>query len=55
MDNSGLWYLENIDLNTILCPKKLGNTMELKGHSDYKKGDYIYMTAQNSDSENRNL
>lgn len=49
MDDSGLWFLENIDLNTILCPKKLGNTLEERGHSDYKKGEFIYMTAQNSD------
>lgn len=49
MSDSNFWYLENVDLNTILCPKKLGNALNTINHSDYKKGDYIYMPEQSSD------
>jgi len=49
MADSNFWYLENVDLNTILCPKKLGNALDTINHSDYKKGDYIYMPEQSSD------
>jgi CRP/FNR family transcriptional regulator, cyclic AMP receptor protein len=47
MSNSSLWYLENIDLPKILCPKKQAN-MEHKG-SMYKKGEYIYIPNDKSD------
>jgi CRP-like cAMP-binding protein len=47
MSNSPLWYLENIDLPQVLCPKKQAN-ME-QPHSMYKKGEYIYIPNDKSD------
>ena len=47
MSNSPLWYLENIDLPQVLCPKKQAN-ME-HPHSMYKKGEYIYIPNDKSD------
>ncbi len=49
MDQSKIWYLENVDLTTLLCPKKLGDALDTHKHSGYKKGDYIYMPEQDSD------
>ena len=49
MSDSKFWYLENVDLNTILCPKKLGTALSTVKNSDYKKGDYIYLPEQSSD------
>lgn len=47
MKDQALWYLENIDVTGIFCPKKLGQQSE--GDKDYKKGEYIYMPDQSSD------
>ena len=49
MNESNFWYLENVDLTTILCPQKLGNALNSHSNSMYKKGDYIYLPEQNSD------
>lgn len=48
MDQS-IWYLENINVNGIFCPKKLGDALEKHTHKQYKKGEYIYMPDQSSD------
>jgi len=50
MKDQSLWYLENIDVTGIFCPKKLGNHQE-DSHTQksFKKGDYIYLTDQTSD------
>lgn len=48
MSNTAFWYLENIDLPQILCPKKQvdkGN----KPSAMYKKGEYIYIPNDKSD------
>ncbi len=42
-----MWYLENIDLPKILCPKKQNNMDH--PHSMYKKGEYIYIPNDKSD------
>ena len=49
MNDANFWYLENVDLNNILCPKKLGNALNTNNQPNYKKGDYIYMPEQSSD------
>ena len=49
MNDANFWYLENVDLNNILCPKKLGNALNATNHPTYKKGEYIYMPEQSSD------
>lgn len=47
--NQSFWYLENIDVTGIFCPKKLGIALEEKENSGFNKGDYIYMPDQSSD------
>ncbi len=49
MKDQALWYLENVDVNGIFCPKKLGEQDEKMNHKSFKKGDYIYLPEQNSD------
>ncbi len=49
MSESNFWYLENVDLNSLLCPKKLGNALDHSNEPKYKKGDYIYLPEQSSD------
>lgn len=50
MSNQSLWYLENIDVTGIFCPKKIGQgQMEQHFHKTYKKGDYIYLPEEQSD------
>lgn len=48
MENS-IWYLENIDVTGIFCPKKLGAALEVHDQKTYKKGEYIYLPDQSSD------
>ncbi len=45
--NQNLWYLENIDLPQILCPKK--QTTMAHPKRMYKKGDYIYVPNDEAD------
>lgn len=47
MKDQALWYLENIDVTGIFCPKKVGQQSD--NHKAYKKGEYIYMPDQSSD------
>ena len=49
MKDQSLWYLENIDLNGIFCPKKLGNVHETHVQRKFKKGEYIYLPAEDAD------
>ncbi len=50
MGNQSLWYLENIDMMGIFCPKKIGaGEMEHKVHKTFKKGEYIYLPDEYSD------
>jgi CRP/FNR family transcriptional regulator, cyclic AMP receptor protein len=50
MSNQSLWYLENIDVMGIFCPKKLGSgDMERLAHKTFKKGEYIYLPDEFSD------
>ena len=48
MDNS-IWYLENIDVTGIFCPKKLGDALDSHDQKTFRKGEYIYLPEQNSD------
>ena len=45
--NNDLWFLENIDLPNILCPKKQTNMPH--PNRMYKKGDYIYLPKDDAD------
>ncbi len=49
MKDQSLWYLENIDVTGIFCPKKLDSHQSSLVHKNFKKGDYIYMPDQSSD------
>ena len=50
MSNQSFWYLENIDMMGIFCPKKVGGgAMEHMVHKTFKKGDYIYLQDENAD------
>lgn len=50
MDHKPLWYLENIDVTGLFCPKKVGRgDMEEHAHKHYKKGDYIYLPEEYAD------
>lgn len=46
-DNQSLWYLENIDVTGIFCPTKMDNNENHVANS-FKKGEYIYMPAEDS-------
>jgi CRP-like cAMP-binding protein len=44
MEDKSLWYLENIDVTGIFCPKKYGDVdEESHSHKTFKKGSYIYL------------
>ena len=49
MKDQSLWFLENIDVTGIFCPKKLDSHQSSQSHRTFKKGDYIYMPDQSSD------
>ena len=48
--NQSLWYLENIDVTGIFCPKKIGRG-DLDNHAQklFKKGEYIYLPDEHAD------
>ena len=49
-NNHSLWYLENIDVSGLFCPKKLGRgDMDRHSHKTFKKGDYIYLPEEHAD------
>ncbi len=49
-NNQSLWYLENIDVTGLFCPKKLGRgDMEQHSHKVFKKGEYIYLPDEQAD------
>jgi len=49
MNNQSFWYLENIDVTGLFCPKKVGNMDDGHGKKIFKKGDYIYLPEEASD------
>lgn len=50
MTNQTFWYLENIDLHSILCPNKLGASDIHDKHSKvFKKGENIYLPEDDAD------
>lgn len=49
-NNQSLWYLENIDVTGLFCPKKVGRgDMEQHSHKVFKKGEYIYLPDEQAD------
>lgn len=48
-DQSSLWFLENINLFNVFCPKKSASSEAYKPKS-YKKGEFIYFPNDASDT-----
>lgn len=44
-----LWYLENIDVVGIFCPKKMDHAQGTLHHRDFKKNEYIYLQDDDAD------
>jgi CRP/FNR family cyclic AMP-dependent transcriptional regulator len=45
-----LWYLENIDVSGVFCPKKLGaGAMDTHPRKLFKRGDYIFLPEADAD------
>lgn len=49
MDSKALWFLENIDVNGIFCPDKMGEKMPSHDHKIFAKSEYIYLPNDESD------
>jgi CRP-like cAMP-binding protein len=50
MSNKPLWFLENIDVSGVFCPKKVeGGALESHTHKSFRKGEYIYLPDEHSD------
>jgi len=50
MSEQSLWYLENIDVTGIFCPKKIDRgVLEQHSHRTYKRGEYIYLPDEHAD------
>ena len=48
MRDQSLWYLENIDVTGLFCPKKL-DMGEKHSERQYEKGEYIYLPEEQAD------
>jgi CRP-like cAMP-binding protein len=48
-DQSKLWYLENVNLFNVFCPKKIG-TSDIYAPKSYKKNEFIYFPNEASDT-----
>ncbi|MDX1666144.1 MAG: Crp/Fnr family transcriptional regulator [Saprospiraceae bacterium] len=50
MNNQSIWFLENIDVQGLFCPQKVGSG-ELEKHTkkSFNKGDYIYLPEEHAD------
>ncbi len=48
MESQNLWYLENVDVLGIFCPKKMGHHEGDHFTKTYKKGEYIYVPDDKS-------
>lgn len=44
-----VWYLENIDVTGIFCPKKSLGVLEKHANKTFKKGEYIYLPDEYAD------
>jgi CRP-like cAMP-binding protein len=49
MKEQSLWFLENIDVYGIFCPKKMDTSHDQLSHRTFKKGEYIYLPEDSSD------
>ena len=50
MNEQSLWYLENIDVSGLFCPKKIERgDLDKHAHRIYQKGEYIFLPEEYSD------
>jgi len=49
MSDKAIWYLENIDVGGIFCPKKMGDHIDGDHLKKVPKNEYIYLPNQSSD------
>jgi CRP-like cAMP-binding protein len=50
MSEKPLWYLENVDVVGILCPKKIrAGGLEEHAHKSFKKGEYVFLPEEYAD------
>lgn len=49
MRDQSIWFLENIDVNTIFCPKKIGEMRDAHTYEMFSKGEYIYLQEDDAD------
>ncbi len=49
MSDKAIWYLENIDVGGIFCPKKLGDQINDQHLKLVKKDEYVYLPDEDSD------
>lgn len=49
MAEQSLWYLENIDVAGIFCPKKMNINHDHLQHKEYKRNEYIYLQDDDAD------
>ena len=49
MDDSNFWYLQNVDVTGVFCPKKMDNNPDQHIEKTYAKGDYIYLPEDHAD------
>jgi CRP/FNR family cyclic AMP-dependent transcriptional regulator len=48
MKNQSFWYLENIDVTGLFCPKKLGGGA-MHVEKRYGKGEYVFLPEEHAD------
>jgi len=49
MTTQAFWYLENIDVVHIFCPRKMHSAHNHLHHRRFKKGEYIYLQDDEAD------
>lgn len=49
LTEQSFWFLENIDVTGIFCPKKMDVQHDHLNHREYRKGEYIYLPEEHSD------
>ncbi len=48
-DSKSLWFLENLDISGLFCPKKMDSAHDNQTHKQFKKGEYIYLPEEHAD------
>lgn len=48
-DQKSLWFLENLDVSGLFCPKKMDSAHDSQTHRQFKKGEYIYLPDEHAD------